>query len=217
MKRAQYCALLLLCLLEHPSIAFVSLLPIRGLRSTRLGVTRRGFRDLEGGKAQVPLNCTASHKIARSFLGMYCSSCGETSNFKTTCLPAAAEHEAAGALELLKINAAAKESHALELLKINAAAKESHALELLKINAAAKESQAQREAVAKNIRSQNLTVLVFCVFTLFVSYFASREVASWITKTVVPQLNGARQKLYSAVGAVLGFLIGRVRDWHFLF
>ena len=158
MKRAHYCALLLLWLLVDPLIAYALFLPIRGLRSTRLGVMRRELRDLEGGEAQVtPPNCTASHKIARSFLGLYCSSYGETRNFKTTCLPAAAEHEAATALELLKINAASKES------------------------------QAQREAVAKNIRSQNLTVVIFCAFTLFVSCFASRELASWVTKTVVPQ------------------------------
>ena len=141
-------------------IAYALFLPIRGLRSMQLGLMRRELRDLEGGEAQVtPPNCTAPHKIARSFVGLYCSSCGETRIFKTTCLPAAAEHEAATALELLKINAAAKEN-------------------LLKINAAVKESQAQREAVAKYICSQNLTVVIFCAFAFFVSCFASREVAS---------------------------------------
>ena len=174
-------------------IAFALLLPIRGLRSTRLGVMRRDLR----GEAQVtpPLHCTASHKIVRSCLGMYCGSCGETRNFKTTC--SAAEHEAA-----------------LELLKIDAAATGRYALELFKIDAAAKEGQAQREADANNIRSQNLTVLTFCLIVLFVSFFSSSEGASWVTKTVVPLLNGAWKKLSGAAGAVLGFVVGRDRDWH---
>ena len=53
MKRVQYCALLLQWLLAQPLIALAFLicgaLPIRGLRSTRLGVMQRGLRDLEGG------------------------------------------------------------------------------------------------------------------------------------------------------------------------
>ena len=91
-----------------------------------------------------------------------------------------------------------------------------YALELLKIDAAAKEGQAQREADANNIRSQNLTVLTFCLIVLFVSFFSSSEGASWVTKTVVPLLNGAWKKLSGAAGAVLGFVVGRDRDWHLL-
>jgi hypothetical protein len=116
---------------------------------------------------------TASHTIVSGPRGLYCRKCGETKDFKTTCVPAAAECAAAFALELAKINATATEneaqrasahalevakinatateneaqrasSHALELVKINAKLNAAHALELVRINATATENEAQR-------------------------------------------------------------------------
>jgi uncharacterized membrane protein YgdD (TMEM256/DUF423 family) len=96
---------------------------------------------------------TASHTIVSGPRGLYCRKCGETKDFKTTCVPAEAECAAAFALELAKINATATENeaqrasaHALELVKINAKLNAAHALELVRINATATENEAQRSS-----------------------------------------------------------------------
>jgi hypothetical protein len=155
---------------------------------------------------------TASHTIVSGPRGIYCRKCGETKDFKTTCVPAAAECAAAFALELAKINATATENeaqrasaHALEVAKINATATENeaqrasaHALELVKIKAAAKEN------FARNATS----VLIGCLALAVVSFF-SREVAWWVKASVVPLLNSAREKLLALIGGVVGFVTGQ--------
>ena len=139
-------------LLFCPSIvqAFHLLPSSRGLR-----LTRRFMVDPVEVLIAAP---TASHTIVSGPRGLYCRKCGETKDFKTTCVPAAAECAAAFALELAKINATATENeaqrasaHALEVAKINATATENeaqrasaHALEVAKINATATENEAQR-------------------------------------------------------------------------
>jgi hypothetical protein len=148
---------------------------------------------------------TASHTIVSGPRGLYCRKCGETKDFKTTCVPAAAECAAAFALELAKINATATEneaqrasSHALELVKINAKLNAAHALELVRIKAAAKEN------FARNATS----VLIGCLALAVVSFF-SREVAWWVKASVVPLLNSAREKLLALIGGVVGFVTGQ--------
>jgi hypothetical protein len=170
---------------------------------------------------------TASHTIVSGPRGLYCRKCGETKDFKTTCVPAAAECAAAFALELAKINATATENeaqrasaHALELVKINAKLNAAHALELVRINATATENEAQRasshalelvriKAAAKENFARNATsVLIGCLALAVVSFF-SREVAWWVKASVVPLLNSAREKLLALIGGVVGFVTGQ--------
>ena len=186
-------------LLFCPSIvqAFHLLPSSRGLR-----LTRRFMVDPVEVLIAAP---TASHTIVSGPRGLYCRKCGETKDFKTTCVPAAAECAAAFALELAKINATATEneaqrasSHALELVKINAKLNAAHALELVRIKAAAKEN------FARNATS----VLIGCLALAVVSFF-SREVAWWVKASVVPLLNSAREKLLALIGGVVGFVTGQ--------
>jgi hypothetical protein len=168
----------------------------RGLRLT----TRRFGLDNTESPLTAP---TASHSIVSGpFGGLYCRKCGETMNFKTNCVPTAAEKTDANALELLKITAAAKENE----VKITATAKETeaqraaaHALELVKIAATAKEN-AKRNATS---------VLIGCLY-LAVACFFSREVAGWVKTAVVPLLNSTRERLIGLMGGVVGFVAGKI-------
>jgi len=157
----------------------------RGLRLT----TRRFGLDNTESPLTAP---TASHSIVSGrFGGLYCRKCGETMNFKTNCVPTAAEKTDANALELLKITATANENEAQR-----AAA---HALELVKITATAKEN-AKRNATS---------VLIGCLY-LAVACFFSREVAGWVKTAVVPLLNSTRERLIGLMGGVVGFVAGKI-------
>lgn len=171
-------------LLFCPSIvqAFHLLPSSRGLR-----LTRRFMVDPVEVLIAAP---TASHTIVSGPRGLYCRKCGETKDFKTTCVPAAAECAAAFALELAKINATATENEAQRA--------SAHALELVRIKAAAKEN------FARNATS----VLIGCLALAVVSFF-SREVAWWVKASVVPLLNSAREKLLALIGGVVGFVTGQ--------
>ena len=168
-----YVSLLLLPSVD--SFAFL-LLPSsrRGLRLT----TRRFGLD---NPSESPLTApTASHSIvSRPFGGLYCRKCGEKTDFKTNCAPAAAEKAAAHAEK----EAERAATHALEIVKINAAAKESF---------------------ARNATS----VMIACLALAVVSFF-SREVAWWVKASVVPLLNSAREKLLALIGGVVGFVTGQ--------
>jgi hypothetical protein len=177
---------LFVSLLLFPSVVRAFLLLPSSRRGLRLTTRRFGLDNPES-----PLTApTASHSIvSRPFGGLYCSRCGETMNFKTNCAPAAAEKADAHALELIKINAAAKE--------IEAKRAAAHALELIKINAAAKRD------FGRNVTS----VLIGCLALAVVSFF-SREVAGWVKTTVVPLLNSTGERLIGLMGGVIGFVIG---------
>jgi hypothetical protein len=208
-------------LLFCPSIvqAFHLLPSSRGLRLTR--------RFMVDPVEVLIAASTASHTIVSGPRGLYCRKCGETRDFKTTCVPAAAECAAAFALELAKINATATENeaqrasaHALEVAKINATATENeaqrasaHALELVKINAKLNAAHALElvriKAAAKENFARNATsVLIGCLALAVVSFF-SREVAWWVKASVVPLLNSAREKLLALIGGVVGFVTGQ--------
>ena len=178
--RSHYCHFFLVVyvsLLLLPSVdSFAFLLLPSSRRGLRLTTRRFGLDNPSESPLTAP---TASHSIvSRPFGGLYCRKCGERTDFKTNCAPAAAERAAAHAEK----EAERAATHALEIVKINAAAKESF---------------------ARNATS----VMIACLALAVVSFF-SREVAAWVKTAIVPLLNSTREWLIGLASGAFGFLVG---------
>ena len=211
--RSHYCHFFLVVyvsLLLLPSVdSFAFLLLPSSRRGLRLTMRRFGLDNPSESPLTAP---TASHSIvSRPFGGLYCRKCGERTDFKTNCAPAAAEKAAAHAemeaeraaahaekeAERAAAHAEKEAERAAAHAEMEAERAATHALEIVKINAAAKES------FARNATS----VMIACLALAVVSFF-SREVAAWVKTAIVPLLNSTREWLIGLASGAFGFLVG---------
>lgn len=186
--------LLLLLLLPSVANAFRLLPPSRVRSSGGL----RATTNLGPSPVEPPISPFASHSIDTGFRGLFCSKCGETSNFKTTCVPAAAERAAAAARdEINRAVAAARDEK-----NCAAAAADAHALDLVKVNVTHTDTDTDTDVYATT------TLLVACL-TLVSLLLCSRGVAAWVKLVDTPLRRTAKDKLSTALVGVTFFLLGK--------
>lgn len=181
---------LLLLLLPSVANAFRLLPPSRVRSSGGL----RATTNLGPSPVDPPISPIASHSIDNGFRGLFCSKCGETRNFQTTCVPAAAERAAAAARDETSRAAAA----ARDETNRAAAPVDAHALKLVKVNAT------RTDTVVK----ATTTLLVACL-TLVSVLLCSREVAAWVKLVDTPLRRTAKDKVSTALVGVTCFLLGK--------